>query len=158
VVALERTHIPRGLLHADGAFGSLTLVVEHGLVHEIDDNGVRLRFQWHLSEQLGGYGYAGYLSKPVSIDAPLVKVQIFFDYRRDALIMCMAGPLMNGVLIGVTLTNGYLYPIAVAGVTTAKFATMTLCRATHACWNVGVHYLMNPKKSTAIDEDWELVT
>jgi len=72
--------------------------------------------------------------------------------------MYASGPLMNSVLIGVSLTNGYLYPIAVTSVTTAKFTAVTLCRATHACWNVGVHYLMNPKKSTAIDEDWELVS
>ena len=158
MVAVEKAHIPRGFLHAYGAIGSLDLIVGHGLAHEIDDDVIRLGLQWHLPKQLGGYGDAGYLSKPVDIHAPLVKVQIFFDYRRNTLIMCMAGPLMNGVLLGVTFTNGYLYPIAVAGGTTAKFATMTLCRATHACWNVGVHYLMNPKKSTAIDEDWELVT
>ena len=158
MVAVEGAHIPRGLLHADGAFGSLNLIVGHGLAHEIDDDVVRLRFQWHLPKQFGGYGDAGHLSKPVGIHAPLVKVQIFFDYRRDTLIMCIARPLMNGVLFGMTLTNGYLHPIAVAGVTTAKFAAMTLCRATHACWDVGVHYLMNSKKSTAIDEDWELVT
>ncbi len=74
------------------------------------------------------------------------------------LIMCKAGPLMNGVLIGMTLANGYLYPIAVASVTTAKLAAMTLRCASHACWHVGVHYLMTPKKSAPIDEDWELVT
>lgn len=74
VVAVEGAHIPSGLLHADGAFGSLTLVVEHGLVHEVDDDVIRFGFQRHLPEQLGRYGYARYLSKPVGVNAPLIEV------------------------------------------------------------------------------------
>jgi hypothetical protein len=94
----------------------------------------------------------------VFIDAPFIEIQIFFDYKRSMLIICRAGPLMNGVLIGMTLANGYLYPITIAGITTAKFAAVTLHCATHACWHFGVHYIFKSKKSAPIDEDWELVS
>ncbi len=74
------------------------------------------------------------------------------------LIVCKAGPLMNGVLSGMTLANGCLYPIAVAGVTTVKLTAVALRCTSHALWHLSVHYLMAPKKSAPIDEDWELVT
>ena len=68
------------------------------------------------------------------------------------LIIGKAGPLMNGVLLGMTLANGYLYPIAVAGITTAKLTAVALRCTSHALWHFGVHYLSASKKSAPIDE------
>ena len=68
------------------------------------------------------------------------------------LVIWKARPLMNGVLLGMTLANGYLYPIAVAGVTTVKLTAMTLRCTSHALWHFGVHYLLASKKSAEPDE------
>lgn len=72
--------------------------------------------------------------------------------------MWEAGPLINGVLIGMTFANGYTYPIAIAGASTLKLAAMTLRCTSHALWHFGVHYLLDAKKSPPPDEDeWLIV-
>ena len=63
----------------------------------------------------------------------LVEIQILLDYRGDVFGVCEEGPLADGVLIGMTLTDGYMYPVAITGITTVKLAAMTPRCASHAC-------------------------